>query len=591
MGRFTQQLSKMRHHRSLKKKPNYSLHFRSDDAFKEMNPPTYSFIGLARAPLRLLANQVAHVVMIPIFCQYTSEAIGSCRVSLKPIAAATSGMTTPEPSHSLVNKPSIGSKFTFLMVIEAVKGLSSSDFESVHAQVKLSSLVSRPGIDSEDTFTSTPVDLSKTSVGHLSLRRTISVIVKSEMIDYMQDGFAAIEFFAKVTPEYLIRLERFDRARETAVAPKSSASSMPGTPTKTAFPTTPKRTATPVKPSMRRCDTDFVAGEHHDILASVTIQEMASDGSYVDSEVVDDVYHLHQGLQRRLKIQLNHSSGRALSWTGITHVTTSDIRLIERSKGNTSTLGVSTKQVEHPLGKATVEYNPDGTSNIYVEGGWDTTGHDCIHLNRKTSGINTVVIRLTWLVDVDKLDEPCVFTFDMPVKILGRDSRRSSGFTITSLFGGGSRAYSALTRIYTLDLEPPSARSADDLWRLDTSRKYVKGEEVLGLGLAGEGSTVMGWRVRGVSLIQDYAKARKAQRALGEVQVTKAVLEIMSAGEAKNGDHKDGDENGLEGEASGDRELVGRCVDLWKKQLDHRFIVSTLCLLAGSCADTVNCPV
>jgi kinesin family protein 1 len=195
------------------------------------------------------------------------------------------------------------------------------------------------------------------------------------------------------------------------------------------------------------------------------------------------------------------------------------------------------------------------------------------------------------LVDVDKLDEPCVFTFDIPVRILGRDSRRSSGFTITSLFGGGSRAYSALTRIYTLDLEPPSARSADDLWRLDTSRKYVKGEEVLGLEPSGEGSTAMGWRVRGVSLIEDFAKARKAQRALGEVQVTKAVLEIMSAGEALNGDHKDGVEEAPERGGSGDRELVGKCVDLWKKQLDYRFIVSNPCLFFGSCADTGICPV
>lgn len=111
----------------------------------------------------------------------------------------------------------------------------------------------------------------------------------------------------------------------------------------------------------------------------------------------------------------------------------------------------------------------------------------------------------------------------------------------------------SITSILAIELSPPLAQSTRDLWRLDTAKKHVQGEEKLG-----------DWRPRGVSLIEDWQKANKIALGIADKQSTLAILDLV-------GDH-DGirDVNG-----SGSRqELLGRCVALWRKHMDERHVVS-----------------
>ncbi|WVW80817.1 hypothetical protein I302_102806 [Kwoniella bestiolae CBS 10118] len=530
LHKFQQQLNKMKRALALKENPNHSVHFRVDGTFTDTLAPSYSFIGSAKAPLRLLSNQLSYTATIPILCQYTMEAIGSCRVNFKSTSPASSGVATPESAWTpLDNVLTVGNKLTFTITIDGVKGLSSVDYASIHTQTRLSSLVGS-SVVSEDISASLPIDLDKSSVAHLNLKRTISVILTDEMIQHIQNSYATIEFFAKIRTDYLDRLERWDKARE--VSPPSST---PGTPRKT----------DEANPAMRRCETDFVGQEHHDVLASIEIKELASNGEYVPCEVFDDILQLHQGLQRRLHIRLTHSSGKAFPWKSLQHVSTSDVRVVD--KGNVSSVGKS--HVEMRLNHQDIEYSPDGTSILEGTGVWDTSSHGCKQLDRRTPSDQHLLLKLTFLVDVETLDEPAILQMNLKIKILGRDSRRSSIF---STIFQSTKIYNSVTSIFAIDLTPPIARSTDDLWRLDTSKKHVKGEEVL----RGD------WKPRSLSLIEDFMKMQKTSRNLADVQATKAVLELVGEAEGKEMDEEER------------REVMKRCSGSWRMEMDQRVIIN-----------------
>ncbi|KAK8850532.1 hypothetical protein IAR55_004450 [Kwoniella newhampshirensis] len=515
----------MRHVLALKEKPNYSLHFQIDEPFTSCPPPSYSFVGAARAPLRLLGGEMSSAVTVPILCPYTMEAIGSCRVDSRCTPASTSGIASPASWQPLRSALNPRTRFSFTITVDSVKGMTSDDYAIVHTQVRLSTLLG-PNIATENTFASKPVDLDETSVSHLNLRRSVATVVTPEIISYLREGYAIIEFFAKAKPEYLDRLERWDRNRE-ASPPRSS----PGTPLR----------SSEVKPSMRRCETDFIGPELHDILANVEIKELASNGGYVSAEVYDDIFQLHQGLQRRLSITLTHSSGAALAWKRIYHASSSDVRVVE--KGHTTS--ASKPDHEMKLGNQEVDDLSDGTSILRASGVWDTAVHACRQLDRRTPADQHLLVKLTWLLEVDTLDEPAIFHMDLPIKILSRDAKRSSILT----FWSPRKVYRSATSIFSLILTPPLARSAQDLWRLDTAKKHVRGEEALG-----------GWKPRSLSLLKDLTRLKRSAKGLADVQATKAVLDLV-------GEVPLGNEMGPE-----DREaLLRRCLDLWKLEMDQRF--------------------
>lgn len=538
LPRFRQQLIKMRHMYALKEKPNYSVHFEVDGPFTDVPPPSYSFIGSAKVPLRLLGNHLSYAVTVPIMCQYTMEAVGSCRVTFKADSLDdVFGRSAQISSDRLLNSTiSPGSRLVFTFIVDSVKGLSSTDYASIHAQTRLSSLIG-PSIVSEDTFASQSVDLDKSSGTRLILKKTISTVVTPEIIQYITNEYAVVEFFAKAKTEYLERLERWDVNHEV----------LPIVPTCT----------TPTKSGggnslMRRCETDFVAPERHDILATISILELASNGEYLPAEVYDDIFQLHQGLQRRLRIKLVHSSGKALPWEKLEHVSTGDIRLVDKS----GAASVGKPLIELRMSGQVVEHHPDGTLSLEAEGVWDTASHACRHLDRRTlPGQQHLLIRLTWLVSVPTLSEPVTFQVDLPLKILGRDAKRSSFLS----FWSASKVFKNMTRIFVVECAPPIARSANELWRLDTGGKHVKGEETLG-----------NWKPRSLGLLDDWKKMCRAQIGLAEVAVTKIVLEMWREDEeGSEGEKEDGEEE-EQGDEEKKKTLMGKCLGLWQKAIANR---------------------
>ncbi|KIM23110.1 hypothetical protein M408DRAFT_28126 [Serendipita vermifera MAFF 305830] len=357
LDRLHQQLQKMRNLTSFIDRPQYSQHFSSAQPFYDSPAPEYSFIGNALVLLAPLSRRLSSTSTVPVFCRYTAEAIGSCRVDIK-IASVTpppknrngSNVSTRASSPIGTNiQP--GSKVNFFLSVDQVKGLGSNDFASIHLQIRLATITG-PSTRSQDVYPSSTVDLTT----------------------YLREGYAPIEFFASLQATYLERMERWDEMREQRnILPKPNGSA----------PTN----SNPNLPAMRRSENDFVVEQVHDVVSWLTICELGSDGKYNPIPVLSQSpldpgsFSLRQGLQRRLRLTLSSNSGKQLPWVAVTKIRIGNIRLLD-GKGRAHE-SESKELVEIKLGKQqNVEFKPDGSGTLSIDTSWDSSMHDSSLMNR-----------------------------------------------------------------------------------------------------------------------------------------------------------------------------------------------------------------
>nr|GAT46132.1 kinesin-like protein [Mycena chlorophos] len=543
LDRMQQQLSRMRNLTTYIDRPSYTQHFSSDDSFYDTTPSEYSFIGNALISLAPLSRRLSSTSVVPIFCRYTAEAIGSCRVDIKIVnvqvsSKHTNGSTTStrasSPSPGTVPP---GSKIGFYLTVDSVKGLSSHDFSAVHLQVRLSSFVG-PSLASEEVFPSAAIDIDASTLSELRFRRHFSLVASNKVLAHMKEGYVPIEFFATVRPMYLERLERWDEMREHRIRPPPSRSSP--------VSDSPSAAMAP----MRRSENDFVVQQTHDVVAWLQICELAPDGQYAPVPVMSrgnldaGCFTLHQGLQRRLNLSLSSDSGQQLPWLEFTKVRIGNVRLLDTNgRMHEST---SKAMVTLPLLKDQVlEFKPDGTGHLAAEALWDTSVHDSLLLNRVTEGNQRVVLQLSWAVAVESCSDPVQFSMDVGITIRTRDARAPSKLMA---FLGQTKILSKTSSLFSVKLSPPLTRSPRDLWRLDTSEKYVRGEEVLGM-----------WKPRGVSVVQDYERLISTERRAADVQAIRVVLATTPP--------RPVNPETLAWKADS---LLQRSVELWQKQFGHR---------------------
>ncbi|KAF9242944.1 hypothetical protein BU15DRAFT_86709 [Melanogaster broomeanus] len=509
LDRLQQQLQRMRNLTTYIDRPSYTQHFSSDKPFYDSPPPQFSFVGNALISLAPLSRRLSSSSVVPIFCRYTAEAIGSCRVDLKISSViqmsskhGSGSVASTRPASPIPSLLPAGSKINFFLTIDSIKGLSSHDFAALHLQLRLSSFVG-PSLANEEIFQSAVLDMETSSLSELKFRRTFSVVAPTKVITHLRQGYAPIEFFAAVKPTYLERLERWDEMRELRIhqrspSPASQADMSPSN-----------------AQLMRRSETDFVVEQVHDVAARIQIRELGADGQYVPVPVVSlgsldpGAFFLHQGLQRRICLELSSDSGPQLPWTDITKVRLGNVRLLDpKGRIHDST---SNSMVTLPLlAEQTVEFRPDGTGSLTSEALWDSSIHDSMLLNRVTTNPYRVILQLQWAVAVETCSEPVQFSMDIAVTMQTRDARPPSRF-LTFLSSG--KLLSRISSIFKVRLSPPLTRSPQDLWRLDTSEKYVRGEEVL-----------QNWKPRGMSVVEDYNRLVKTERRAADVRAVRVVL-------------------------------------------------------------------
>ncbi|KAK0447936.1 kinesin-like protein [Armillaria borealis] len=495
LDRLQQQLQRMRNLTTYIDRPSYTQHFSSDEPFYDSPPPEYSFVGNALISLAPLSRRLSSISTVPIFCRYTSEAIASSKYPNGSIPSTRA----PSPVPAIISP---GSKLSFFVTVDTVKGLSPHDFSAVHLQVRLSSFAG-PTISSEEVFPSTTVDLDSGSLSELKFRRSFSIVATSKVLTHLRQGYAPIEFFASIRSTYLERLERWDEMREIKHVPRSGTSS----------PESETRAAS--LPHMRRSETDFVVQQTHDVVAWLQICELAPDGQYNPVPVISQGSHdpgsfsLHQGLQRRIVVSLVSNSGQQFPWIEVTKVRIGNVRLLDpKGRVHEST---SKATVTLPLLKdQTLEFRPDGTGLLSAEVLWDSSVHDSVLLNRVTAANQRILLQLNWAVAVETCSDPVQFNADIAITMQTRDARQPSRFLT---FLGSNKILAKSSTLFSVRLSPPLTRSPKDLWRLDTSEKYVRGEEALGV-----------WKPRGISVVEDYSRLITMERRAADVQAIRVIL-------------------------------------------------------------------
>ncbi|KAI1284089.1 kinesin heavy chain [Xylaria sp. FL0933] len=455
--------------------PEYSQHFKLDNPFVEACMPEYSLVGEVDVPLKAVFDSRVQDFTLDVLSPYTSHAIGIIKVSLEPSSARA-------PSSTL----------KYNVVMHDMVGFAEREGTDVHAQLFI------PGV-SENGATTTQMikDFDEEPI------RFDSVHSMSVPLFGPRDINLRIAIFAKVTAMHLDKLLSWDEMRDTTPGSEN-------------------------KPQGARInESQFYTAEKHDLLARIQILEMDEEGAYTPVEVTQtselDVgtFQLHQGLQRRIAINLSHSSGDALPWEDVSSIRVGQVQLVDQS-GKVPDLASPTPEIALRLsGKPSFRQNANGTRSATISGHWDSSLHNSLLLDRVTADKYKVQMTLSWDITSDNLAEPMKFSTNLYCQILGRTYVRQA--SMLSALWQHVRIVHSSTAIFSLGLKPAPIKHAGDLWRMNSQHDYVKGEENLS-----------NWSPRGVSLIADYIASRKKKRRIAEIGAAQLWLKKIGLPEPKN---------------------------------------------------------
>lgn len=456
--------------------PEYAQHLSLDNPFIETCMPQYTLVGEADVPLKAVFESRVQDFHLDVLSPHTSQTIGIIKLALEPSSARA-------PTNTL----------KFNVVMHEMVGFPEREGTEVHAQIFI------PGVSEEDGVTTTQMikDFDEEPI------RFESVHSMSVPLFSPPDVTLRVAIFAKVTSMHLDKLLSWDDMRDGVPLSRSR----------------PK--------SARIAESHFYTEEKHDLLARIQILELNEAGEYAPVEVTQTseldsgTFQLHQGLQRRIAINLSHSSGDALPWDDVTSMRVGKIQLLDAA-GKTPDLGSPSPYIPLRLSsKPVFRQNANGTRSITISAQWDSSLHDSLLLDRTTAEKYRVQMAIAWDVSSEKLAEPMKFSMNACLQILSRSFVRQ-----TSMFSSlwqNIRFVHSSTAIFTLKMKPAPIKKVGDLWRMNSQHDYVKGEEYL-----------TAWTPRGVSLVSDYINSKKKRRRIAEISAIQNLLKRVGMPEPRN---------------------------------------------------------
>ncbi|KAI5808114.1 kinesin family protein [Peziza echinospora] len=490
-------------------RPEYLQHFRLGDPFSEPILPQYSLIGDADVPLTAVFESREQDFVLDVTSPYTSSVVGIVKLSLRP---------------SEIVAPANSSTLKFNVAMHEMVGFAEREGTEVHAQLFI------PGISDESGATTTHM-VTKFDEGPVKFESVHSMSMP--LSSPLRNATLRVSIFAKITTMHLEKLISWDDMRDHVQSPQRK------------------------KKAARIPETEYFTEERHDVFAKIKVLELAESGEYLPVEVLQNndvdpgAFQLHQGLQRRIHIELTHSSGDALQWRDISDIRVSSIRLLD-NLGKTPDLSNQKEISLHQVQRPEVQINPDGTSSVTVVTQWDSSLHNSLLLDRTTAPNYRVQMCVKWSVTSERMSEPIVFSLDTALQIQPRIVRSPSKIM---QYWSNVRVVHAIVGLFVLVIRPAAARRAGDLWRMSTLQRYVKGEEYLG-----------GWTPRGVSLVRDYLSSRKRRIRIAEVENAKGFLNNQMNGLFTG--IRAASENGRSGLSEKHEQTLKRFLSLWSSWKD-----------------------
>lgn len=436
-----------------------------ENPFVESCMPQFTLVGEVDVPLKAVLECRVQDFTLDVLSPHTSHVIGIIRLSL-------------EPSHARAPTNTI----KFNVVMREMVGFAEREGTDVHAQLFI------PRISEEDGITTTQM-IKDFDEGPI---RFESVHSMSMPLFAPEHATLRVAIFAKVFAMHLDKLSSWDDMRD-GVQDQSRAA--------------------------RVAESQFFTQEKHDLLARIQILEMNENGEYVPVDVTQvgamdpGTFQLHQGLQRRIAINVTHSSGDTLSWDDVSSLRVAKVQLVDQA-GRVSTKDHGSQPLDISLRlptKPIFRNNANGTRSITIFGQWDSSLHDTILLDRTTADKNRVQMTIAWEITSSKLAEPMKFSSNVFCKILSRSHVRQT--SMLSALWQTSKIVHSSPSIFTLTMRPAPIKRVGDLWRMDSQHDYIKGEEHL-----------TSWTPRGVSLVLDHVAARKKKRKATEMASIQALL-------------------------------------------------------------------
>ncbi|KAF9586509.1 kinesin-like protein Klp8 [Lunasporangiospora selenospora] len=537
-------------------RPQYRRQNNSEDPFYETPSPLFSFIGSASISLQCLLKMQVLEAVVPILCRITGHVMGHCRIGLTPLNYSDSrsrntlspggpGVSSPNSSTSLVQSrnPSrghsrersrqgffrqgeedivvaVGDQLLFEISMLSIEGLSEQIYTQVHAQFRLSNFgVAALNAAGDKVYATEPVNGFENGPIFFGFTQTLSMVVTETMLDVLKKDYLHFEVFGQARSATLVAWENWDLEQELAFQDQEARNGGHIA----AASASMKRSSVDSLGSIgvlseRRSEDEPPKEWYHDILANVQVCELAPDGNYMPVQVLSNfpmdhgAFQLRQGLQKRIRLQLSHTSGKQFPWSRVVAISLGNVRLTD-SKGK---ITESPPKEDIALGiipGQSVEYPSNGTSELIMQASWDSTLHDSIFLNKVTTSGTRVLLSLTWTVEAEQCPEPIRFRMDIAVQIQDREARAPSKFTS---FLASTRILSRMSGLFLLRLKPIETRKISDLWKLNTANKYVRGEEFLN-----------GWKPRGVSLLYGYLDTVKSIQRQEEVERLRQRLQLQ----------------------------------------------------------------
>ena len=458
-------VAKMRQMYQYKEQPEYLQHFRLDNPFTDSDQPLYSLIGDGSIPLTAVFENRVQDFVVDVTSPFSRQIVGRVRLSLEP---------------SMAESPPATIKFNIVM--RDLVGFSENEGTNVHAQMSIT------GTSDESVATTHTVAGFKDAPIRFESIHNMGVAKSGE-----SSAILKIAIFAQVTLTHLDKLISWDELREMMETPHDQ------------------------QPAARIPESEFNSEERHDVFVKVQFLELAENGQYLPVEVVqatpndDGLHQLHQGLQRRVSVTLTQSLSDSLPWDDLKSLRIGEIHLID-SSGRIADIGsltpdIALKQIQEPM----IKDNADGTSNVTIIGQWDSSLHKSLLLDRATNENCRIQIALRWDIVSSRIDQPMSFSIQQQVQILPRSYLRPQ--SVLKSFWNQARVVKSSDGSFSITVRPTRTKRAADLWRLDTSKDHINGEELLG-----------SWTPRGISLVKDYISARRKRRQVQDIESAKATL-------------------------------------------------------------------
>ena len=435
--------------------------------FVEANMPRYSLVGDIEVPLTAVFESRVQDFSLDVRSPYTSDAIGMIKLSLEPSCAQA-------PKNTL----------KFSVIMHELVGFSEHEGTELHAQLSI------PGLKEEESGVATTTMVADFDEGPV---RFDSVHSMSVPLFAPPTTTLRVSVFAKVTTTHLDKLLSWDDLRDH-VSPQKQA--------KTA----------------RIAETHFFAEETHDVFCRVQILELSESGDYLPVEVLQTsdldkgTFQLHQGIQRRIVVNLTHSCGASLPWDQIDNLRVGGVKLLDH-KGRVVQEPETGEEIKLKLHLDPVmRSNTNGTTSIAIIGQWDSSLHNSLLLDRVTASRSKVSMRIAWDVRSKKLGHaPMKFSLDVSEVILSRSYVRQQ--SMFAALWNTARITHGVSQVFSVGIKPTPVKRVGDLWRMNTGGDYVKGEENL-----------FGWAPRGVSLVRDFIKSKRQRERSAEIEALRAIL-------------------------------------------------------------------